>query len=214
MRESGKVGARMIVNGYEIKALAYLRGANLRGAYLHGAYLHGAYLHGANLRGAYLHGANLEGANLEGANLEGANLRGANLEGANLRGANLEGANLRGAINLSPSIAAQLCVLPDEGDVVGWKKLRENKIAKLLIRQGVPRSSSTGRKCRAKEAKVIAIYDRDGKNTSTGTSTFDGAFLYTVGKTVYIPDFDHDRWKECASGIHFFITRKEAEDYE
>jgi hypothetical protein len=26
--------------------------------------------------------------------------------------------------------------------------------------------------------------------------------------------FDENRWNECSHGIHFFITRKEAEDYD
>jgi len=28
-----------------------------------------------------------------------------------------------------------------------------------------------------------------------------------------IKDFDINRWNECASGIHFFITKQEAVDY-
>jgi hypothetical protein len=95
----------MIINGYEIKPFANLRGANLhgadlsgtnlRGADLYGANLHGADLSGTNLRGADLYGANLHGADLRGANLRGADLRVANLRGADLYGANLHGANLR-----------------------------------------------------------------------------------------------------------------------
>ena len=52
----------MIINGYEIKAGAYLSRADLSGANLSRANLSGAYLSGANLSGAYLSGANLSGA--------------------------------------------------------------------------------------------------------------------------------------------------------
>lgn len=46
-----------------------------------------------------------------------------------------------------------------------------------------------------------------------GISESDASFVYEVGKEV-VPDlFDEDRWKECSHGIHFFITRKEAENY-
>jgi hypothetical protein len=41
----------------------------------------------------------------------------------------------------------------------------------------------------------------------------DYAFIYQVGATVYPDSWDEDRWNECSHGIHFFITRKEAEEY-
>ena len=87
----------MKVNGYEIKAGADLRDADLRGANLQDADLWRANLRGANLGGANLRSANLRGADLRSANLRGAGLKGADLEGANLGGANLWGANLQGA---------------------------------------------------------------------------------------------------------------------
>jgi len=82
----------MIVNGYEIK-----RGADLRGADLHGADMRGADLHGADMRGADLSGAGLRRASLRRADLHGAYLSGADLHGADLRGANLHRAYLHGA---------------------------------------------------------------------------------------------------------------------
>jgi len=59
----------MKINGYEIKPLANLRGADLRGADLRGADLRGANLCGADLYGADLRDADLYGADLYGANL-------------------------------------------------------------------------------------------------------------------------------------------------
>lgn len=41
----------------------------------------------------------------------------------------------------------------------------------------------------------------------------DAALYVDVGETVDIPDFDPDRWKECTTGIHHFITRAEAVIY-
>ena len=76
-----------VVNGYEIKPDANLRGAYLRGADLGFAYLMYANLVDANLRGADLRVANLVDANLRFANLRDANLRGADLRGADLRDA-------------------------------------------------------------------------------------------------------------------------------
>ena len=82
------------VDGFTI---AYLRGAQLRGAYMSGMDLFHANLAGADLRGADLGEANLSNANLRGADLSRANLWGADLSDANLEGADLGGANLTGA---------------------------------------------------------------------------------------------------------------------
>ena len=198
--------------------VAYLIKADLREATLRGANLSGANLYEANLSGADLYGANLSGANLSGANLSGADLREANLSGANLRGADLSGANLRLAKNI-PSYACRL-VCPEEGSFIGFKKARttapdfREAIVKLLITEDAKRSSATTRKCRCDKAKVISITSLDGKeNFTTAYSYFDRIFQYTVGQTVVIDDFDEDRWNECSTGVHFFITREEAIDY-
>ena len=39
-------------------------------------------------------------------------------------------------------------------------------------------------------------------------SSYDLDFVYRVGETVSVDDFDDNRWNECAPGIHFFITRQ------
>ena len=198
--------------------VAYLIKADLREATLRGANLSGADLSGADLSGADLYGVNLRGTNLSGANLSGADLRVANLSEANLRGADLSGANLRLAKNI-PSYACRL-VCPEEGSFIGFKKARttapdfREAIVKLLITEDAKRSSATTRKCRCDKAKVISITSLDGKeNFTTAYSYYDRFFQYTVGQTVVIDDFDEDRWNECSTGVHFFITREEAIDY-
>jgi hypothetical protein len=189
---------------------AALEEAARAGAYLGGADLRGAYLGGADLRGAYLLGAYLRGAYLRGADLRGAYLRGADLRGADLRGVDLRGVDLRGAIG-ADLVIARTRILPDEGDVVGWKKARDGLIVKILIKSGVKRSHGSGRKCRAAAAVVLDIYDGEG-TAKIATSSWDANFVYAVGETVWPSEpFDEDMWNECASGIHFYITRAEAE---
>ena len=190
---------------------ANLHGANLRGADLCGANLHGANLYDADLRGADLYGANLHGADLRGADLRGANLYGANLHGADLRGANLCSTNLRGT-NLSNTFANLQC--PETGAFIGYKKLRHDKIAKIEILEDALRSSATSRKCRCSKARVISISNYDGTtNYSNGYSQYDTSFKYQVGELISVDNFDTDRWNECSTGIHFFITRREAVEY-
>jgi hypothetical protein len=46
------------------------------------------------------------------------------------------------------------------------------------------------------------------------TSKHNPAFAYpAIGETITPDGFDDDRWNECSNGVHFFITRYEAENY-
>ena len=141
-------------------------------------------------------------AYLAGANLEGANLAGANLEGANLEGANLARAYLEGAKDAEYAVA-QTRILP-EGSLIGWKKLRNGVIAKLRIPDEARRSHAFGRKCRAEFVDVI-----EGE----GVSQHDDVTKYAPGLRVTCDKWEDDWTQECAGGIHFFITRIEAERY-
>lgn len=153
--------------------------------------------------------ADLCGAYLCGAYLRGADLTGADLRGAYLRGAYLCEADLRVAKNLFLPIAC-----PDTGEFTAWKKCAGSTIVKLLIPADAKRSSATSRKCRASKAVVIAVYDKDGNEIDSAVSNFSNTFVYHKGKTVEPANgFDDNRWNECAPGIHFFITREEAENY-
>ena len=178
------------------------------------ANLVGANLRGANLRGANLWEADLRGANLRGANLRGANLVGANLRRANLREANLVGANLRRAkINENTKINLPISC-PDTGAFTAWKKAR-GYIVQLEIPAEAKRVSATTRKCRCNMAKVVAIQNIDGTDSglSEVRSGYDHNFIYKIGETVVVDNFDDNRWNECSTGIHFFITRQEAVEY-
>jgi len=198
---------------------ANLCGADLRDANLCGANLCDANLFNANLCGANLCDANLRGANLRGANLCGANLRGANLFDANLCGANLCDANLFDAKNIS-YVLSNACTAffaigcPEKGVFTAFKKCG-SYIVELEVCADAKRSSATSRKCRVSKAKVISITNLDGTPTdiTVVASGYDHKFKYTVGKIVEEPNFDDNRWNECAPGIHCFITRNEAVNY-
>ena len=169
-----------------------------------------------------LHGAALCGANLRDAALCGANLRDADLSRADLSRANLREANLRDANHVKLSIA-KTSILPDESDIIGWKKAwTDNEmpptpvIVKLLIPADAQRSNATGRKCRASTARVLDLQDKQGNSLppdTTAYSGYDTDFTYKKGETVHVENFDTNRWNECAPGIHFFITRIEAAEY-
>ena len=151
-------------------------------------------------------------ADLSYANLNDADLRGADLSGANLRYADLSGIKynyLSIGINL---------VCPSEGSYIGYKKAKtkdkEEVIIKLLITEDALRSSAITRKCRCSKAKVLSITSLDEiKSYNEAYSNWDNTFIYKVGEIVEVDNFDTNRWNECSTGIHHFITRKEAVEY-
>lgn len=106
---------------------------------------------------------------------------------------------------------------PSDGAFIGWKKARhcgEAVLVKLLITEDAKRSSATGRKCRCDKARVIEILSmKDNKELESAVSDYNSSFVYKKGETVREPNFCEDRFNECAEGIHFFIDRKEAENY-
>ena len=179
-----------------------LRWLDLRGASLLNADLSCTNLRGVNLRGVNLRGADLRDADLNGADLTGANLHGADLTGADLRNAKLDGANMCGSVGF-------YLQCPETGAFIGWKMVGKH-IIKLQITEMALRSSATGRKCRCSEALVLSI--DDGALQEVINYNFSRT-VYRVGEVVRPDRFDTCRWEECTNGIHFFITRKEAEEY-
>jgi hypothetical protein len=189
---------------------ANLSGADLSRADLSGANLSGADLSRADLSGAYLSGADLSRADLYGANLSRADLSGADLSRADLYGADLYGANLSRALNATAALA--MTSITPEGDLIGYKKCRTAEggycIVKLKIPMDAKRSNASGRKCRAEWAEVLKV---DG--AEVGISSYDNTTKYTAGAKIVPSSWNDNRWEECSSGIHFFITRAEAEAY-
>lgn len=125
-----------------------------------------------------------------------------------MRYANLRYANLRNANN-AELLFARISIHPEFGTpFVGWKKCCNNVIVKLAIPSKSRRSNATGRKCRAEYVKVLEVF-----GAKKGISQHDLRTTYEVGKIVRCDNWNEDRWQECAGGIHFFITRIEAENY-
>ena len=190
---------------------ANLTYANLTYANLTRANLTRANLTRANLTDANLTYANLTRADLTYADLTYADLTDADLTDADLIYADLTNANLTDAKNV-PFVPT---VCPSDGAFIGWKKAANGAIVKLLIPVDAKRSSATTRKCRCDKATVLAIENPDGTpfGAVSVPSNHNRNFIYTVGETVSVPDFDENRWRECAAGIHFFINRQEAVEY-
>lgn len=210
-----------------------LQFSNLRDVILSCAKLYKCKLEYASLVDADLQCADLQFANLLRANLQSANLQNSKLCYANLVNANLCGADLRGSdlynacvygANFTDVIVDETTKwfnlhCPAEGSYIGYKKCRGGLIVELEIPADAKRSSATTEKCRASKAKVISITNLDGTPVNVedvmncGISYYN-FYIYRIGETVEVLDFDENRWNECSTGIHHFMTRQEAVDYK
>jgi hypothetical protein len=125
---------------------------------------------------------------------------------ANLSRADLYGANLSEVHGLAFQI-------PQEGELIVYKKLENSAVAKLRIPPDAKRTASpVGRKCRAEFVTVLEITALDGALRKAGKSKYDET-KYRVGHTVTPDSYDDDIRVECTHGIHFFLTREEAGAY-
>jgi uncharacterized protein YjbI with pentapeptide repeats len=174
--------------------------------------LSNADLKDADLRGADLSNADLRDADLRDADLRGADLRDADLRGADLRGADLIDADFSSA-NLYESIFDALEKIRKgiilEEPMIGYKKCHTH-IVTLEIPVGAIVFSINNGKCRTNKAKVLAVSDGLDKVASN----WDNNFIYRIGEEKTIKDFDMMYNIECATGIHFFRTKEEAENYQ
>ena len=101
----------------------------------------------------------------------------------------------------------QIC--PEAGSFTAFKGLAGGVVATLEIPAEAKRTSSlVGRKCRAEFVKVIEL-----SKGVFAKSTHDMETEYRVGEIVRPDKYDGDIRIECTNGIHFFMTRKEAEEY-
>jgi hypothetical protein len=175
-----------------------------------------ANLSGANLSGADLSRADLYGANLYGADLSRADLYGADLSGANLSRADLYGANgLAEAKGLDPLPFGPV-TLPDgpfRAYKLGRGPLGQRVIVVLEIPEDAERVAPlVGRKCRASKATVLALSEGDSAE-SWHQQAGRPVVIYRVGETVEADKYDPSPFVECSGGIHFLISRREAEAY-
>ena len=194
---------------------ADLNKADLRDADLIDANLSNTDLKEANLSNADISKADLNNADLGNADLSEANLYRANLRNADLSEANLSNADLSGAYISEDTKIDYPIACPETGSFIGYKKASYGYIVKLQICKNARRSSATTKKCRCSKALVLSIENRNGSYSGLQEieSIYNTSFVYRVGEIAEVPNFDDNRWHECAPGIHFFTDRQDAVAY-
>lgn len=95
---------------------------------------------------------------------------------------------------------------------INCKCCKNETIVKLQITEDSQRSSSTSFKCRASKAVVLSIENKDGSKYEHDSvcSNYDSKFTYKIGETIEVSDYDANRWNECSTGIHFFMSKEMA----
>jgi len=190
-----------------IKSGADLSWANLSGMNLSGMNLSGINLFGADLSGADLSRTNLSGADLFSTNLSKTDLSKTDLSKTNLSGANLSKTDLKKIIHL-------FRIVPEEGSFIAWKKSNNGYLIKLEIPAKAKRHNYiASRKCRAEFVKVLEIWDGKKKIQEFQNCTHNQKITYKIGELVYPDKYDPDPMVECSNGIHFFLTKQEAKDW-
>lgn len=175
---------------------------------------------GANLKCADLYCTDMDNTIFVDANLNSARLiyaqraywadfTNADLSGVDTCDCSLNEEKMNGAKNFHPIL---LC--PDEGSFIAWKKCSSDCIVKLLIPESAKRVGTCRYTLRASEAKVLEITDKEGNILNEANSHNEPSFTYKAGEIVRPKeDFDDHMFLD-GSGIHFFLTRAEAQSYK
>ena len=125
----------------------------------------------------------------------------------------LEYADLKGIISDEATQWFRLHC-PEKGAFLAYKKCVNDRMVQLLVPSDARRTSATLPSCRCDKAKVLTIKSFDfTENYDEAWSLVDENFVYRKGQWVEVKDFNEDRWQDSTTGIHFWLTREEAEAY-
>lgn len=178
--------------------------------------------YGTNFTEATFDRCNFKNANCYGSNFRDTSFWNTDLTKVDTREADFTNADFMNCkldnIKHNECTCGIALACPEKGAFTAFKKAKlyngEYCIVELQVPADALRSSATTRKCRVSKAKVVAVYKMDEKSVKQNAySTHTRSFVYKLGKTVEVKNFDKNRWNECSTGIHCFITKREAEQY-
>lgn len=202
----------MDLSGMDLSGMDFTL-SSFQNTVLNGVDFEGSSVENALFDGCGLRGANFRNAEMKTASFRYCDMRECNIEGANLFGAVLEFANLEGIVSDEDTRWFRLHC-PEEGAFLGYKKCVNDRMVQLLIPADARRTSATLPSCRCSKAKVLTIKSFDfTQNFDEAWSLVDENFVYKKGQWVEVKDFNENRWQDSTTGIHFWMTRAEAEGY-
>jgi len=215
--------------------------SNIRETSLHGAYIRSVKFYKTNIENDSFSDAYLDNIKFDDCNMAYTNFDGANIvdsidsifaDKRNIANKNIEymkgkiltdniigykkcrrmnGMSISGYYNYIKSKSQCIPLLPSNHFGSIYLPHSASKEDEVIVTLEIPRGavvfSINGHKCRTNKAKVIAIDGAD-KAMSLNYNT-----SYYVGDEFTIYNFNCVYNRECGEGIHFFLTREEAEKY-
>lgn len=129
--------------------------------------------------------------------------------------------------------------IPKRGSFIAWKKVwvcvgifgdtnYERFLYEAILKIRIParakrmmcRYDNPLRKCRAERAFVEGVYSNvSGREIKLPKnhglrSHWAPWFTYEIGKKIEPVSYDPSEYNTCAAGIHFFMSKREAQSYE
>ena len=190
---------------------AVLSASRFLGAQLCDGKFQGADLSYCDLSFADIDYANFEDAVLKEVDLKWtrnsywASFKNADMEDIDLKGSAIDDKAVEGAKNLFVPM-----VCPEEGSFIAWKKCRDGKVIRLMVPEDAQRTGGSSYTCRASEVVILNIFDGENE-CEEAICLYDDEIVYHKGERIkdeeeFDPSLLHD-----GTGIHFYITRAEAE---
>lgn len=179
---------------------AYMRAVDLADSHLCGATFMSSVIKDSRMPRCNLRGANFIDCLIDHTSLQDSDLRFAHMSTTKLTGSSMKRANIEGA-------SFDAFQIPD-GDLVGWKAIRGLIVELLIPREARRTANIMNRKCRAEYAVVVRVH-----GDSIGPIGSRSGCLYQEGHRVTPDSYDDDIRLDCAHGIHFFLTKEEAEQW-
>ena len=214
------------LNGISIDTQYSIRGVNFNKADLAFSDFENTEFYGCNFSECNLTRVNLTNTRIDSCDMTNAVLCGANLSRAHIVSSNLSGADFKRADafnasfvscnmeNISIDYETKFMAPAPEGDLIGWGK-KGVYIVKMRIPSKAKRSWATSYKLRAEFVETLEIWDGDDQVYAISHRAKDMTPLvrYAVGTLTWADQWDPNRWLECSHGIHFFLSREQAETW-
>ena len=187
--------------------------ANFSNANFIGANFTNADFSNTDFREVDFRGANFSYTDFRWIDFSNADFSWVNFTNTDFREVDLRDTNFSNTINF-------LINCPEEGSFIAYKKASTDVgipvIVVIRVEEDSLRSSATSKKCRASKVTPLRFEDLKGNILPEDTivfSDYDNSFIYHIGKTIEVENFDLNRWNECSTGIHFFMNKLDAIHY-
>lgn len=182
----------------------------------------GANMDKCNLHSSWFFGHNsMKNVKLTNADMTEAGMRFVDMSGMDISGSNVYAAcfeyTKQDGIKYDENTQWYEMKCPPEGQAfICWKCCTGLRVVQMLVPKDAKRVMATMETGRTNKVKVLSIKSIDETESfDWAQSTVDPDFYYDVGKWLEPANgFEEDRWRDSSQGIHFFLERAQAVNYQ